>query len=148
RVGGIPYAHFPVLFEMLVDYVTSTERDGVPLADDPWVREKVGQFAIELEAAQLLQEQMASKIAAGVRLRTESSVTKAYCTELEGRLASFGMELMGPLAPLTTESGVVDSLVGSLNFLYRLNVAMTIVGGTNEVQRNIIALQGLGLPRE
>ncbi len=148
RIGGIPYAHFPVLFEMIVDFVKATNGSaGRPLSEDPWVRDRVGQLAVEVEAAQLLQDVMASKVAADVKLRTEGSVTKIYCTELESRLASFGMELMGPMAPLTTEAGV-DSFLGALNFLHRLNVAMTIVGGTNEIQRNIIALQELGLPRD
>jgi alkylation response protein AidB-like acyl-CoA dehydrogenase len=146
RVSGIPYAHFPVLFEMLVAFAAGHERDGRRLADEPWVIDRIGRLAIEVEAAQLLQEMMACKVYAGAEVHAESSIIKAYCTELESRLTEFGRELVGELAALTTEAGV-DEFIGRLNFLSRLNVAMTIVGGTNEIQRNIIALQGLGLPR-
>ena len=142
RVGGIPYQHFPVLFDMLLEYVKANGRE-----NEAWVREQLGRLAIEMEGAKLLQEMMASQVAAGMKLRAESSVVKAYCTEFESRLAAFGMELMGEVAPFTTQADI-DPLLGHVNFLTRLNVAMTIVGGTNEIQRNIIALQGLGLPRE
>jgi 3-oxocholest-4-en-26-oyl-CoA dehydrogenase alpha subunit len=147
RIGGIPYAHFPALFEMIMDYARSNvNAEGVRLADLPWVRERAAELAIEIEAAEILQDLTASKIAAGVKLRVEGAVVKTYCTELESRIASFGTELLGPLAPLTAQASI-DPLVSALNFLTRLNVAMTIVGGTNEIQRNVIALQGLGLPR-
>jgi alkylation response protein AidB-like acyl-CoA dehydrogenase len=147
RAAGIPYSHFAVLYDGLVDFALRTNSNGHALAEEPWVRERLAELAIELEGAQLLQDLTASKIAAGLKLRTESSIVKTYCTELEGRMASFGMEMFGPLAPFTKEAGV-DEFIGAVNFLYRLNVAMTIVGGTNEIQRNILALQGLGLPRE
>ena len=108
--------------------------------------DRIGRLAIEVEAGQAMQEMMACKVYAGLELHAESSVIKAYCTELESRLTEFGRELVAELAPLTSDAGV-DEFIGRLNFLSRLNVAMTIVGGTNEIQRNIIALQGLGLPR-
>lgn len=146
RAGGIPYAHFSVVFEGLVDYVKKTQVNGHPLADEPWVRERMGQLAIELEAAELLQDMTASKIAAGETLRMEASIVKAFCTEYESRLAGFAHELFGPAAALAP-GATDDAFMGAMNFLRRLNVAMTIVGGTNEIQRNIIALQGLGLPR-
>jgi alkylation response protein AidB-like acyl-CoA dehydrogenase len=147
RIGGIPYAHFPTLFGMLLDFAkTNVNAEGTTLAELPWVREKAAELAIEIEAAEILQDLTASKIAADEKLRVEGAVVKTYCTELESRIASFGMELLGPLGPVTARAEL-HPLIGALNFLSRLNVAMTIVGGTNEIQRNVIALQGLGLPR-
>lgn len=146
RIGGIPYAHFPTIFGMLVDYAkTNVNAAGTPLAEIAWVRDRLATLAIEIEAAEVLQDLTASKIAADEKLRVEGSVVKTYCTELESRIANFGMELLGPLGAVTGQE--LGPLVGALNFLSRLNVAMTIVGGTNEIQRNVIALQGLGLPR-
>ncbi len=147
RIGGIPYAHFPTVFGQILDFArTNCDCDGTRLADLPWVRDRTAELAIEIEAAEVLQDLTASKIAAGEKLRVEGAVVKTYCTELESRIAAFGMEMLGPLGTLTQQANV-HPLVGALNFLSRLNVAMTIVGGTNEIQRNVIALQGLGLPR-
>ncbi|MGE5594713.1 MAG: acyl-CoA dehydrogenase family protein, partial [Hyphomicrobiales bacterium] len=135
------------VFRGLVDYAKNTHVNGHALADEPWVRDRIGRLAVELEGAELLQDMTASKIAAGEKLRMEASIVKAFCTEFESRLAAFAHDLMGPVAMLTQESQP-DPFLGAMNFLRRLNVAMTIVGGTNEIQRNIIALQGLGLPRD
>ncbi|MEO6045341.1 MAG: acyl-CoA dehydrogenase family protein [Tepidiformaceae bacterium] len=146
RLGGIPYAHFSTIFGMIIDYAkTTVGSDGRPLSDQAWVQERLAELDIEIEAAQLIQDMTASKVAAGEKLRIEASIVKIFCTELESRIAAFGSELIGTLAPLRGED--VHPLVDALSFLTRLNVAMTIVGGTNEIQRNVIALQGLGLPR-
>ncbi len=146
RLGGIPYAHFSTLFDMITEYArTTTGADGRPLSDQSWVRERLAELDIEIEGAQLIQDMTASKLAAGEKLRIEASIVKTYCTELESRIAAFGSELIGTLAPLTGRG--VHPLIEAVNYLSRLNVAMTIVGGSNEIQRNVIALQGLGLPR-
>jgi alkylation response protein AidB-like acyl-CoA dehydrogenase len=147
RLAGIPYDHHPVLFNELVAYINAhTDDAGTPLAELPWVRERIAQLAIELEGSQLLRDMMASKVADGDELHADSSVVKTFCTEFETRLVGFGMELLSNVSQFTTAAGV-DELAGNLNYLFRSNVAQTIVGGSNEIQRNIIALQGLGLPR-
>jgi alkylation response protein AidB-like acyl-CoA dehydrogenase len=140
RTAGIPYRHLHALFARLVDHIKSDER----LLHDPWVRDRVGQLAVELEGASLLSEMNAARIAAGDRLRTEASVLKTFYSELEGRLAQFGMEVLGPEA--VAKDGVSE-LHSAFNTVYRQTVAATIVGGSSEIQRNIIAIQGLGLPR-
>src|SRR5262249_28851536 len=113
----------------------------------PWVRERIGQLAIEVEGTELLQDVAAWKLASGMDLHVEASIIKTFCTEVERRLCEFGDELMGLESALTFDAGV-DNPVGAVNFLYRQNVSITIAGGSNEIQRNIIATQGLGLPRE
>jgi len=146
RLGGIAYAHFRTLLEGLARWAGSTIVDGKPLANHGWVRERIGQLEIEVEGTELLQDIAAWKLAANVELHTEASIIKTFCTEVERRLVEFGAELLGPQAAMTLDSGA-DQIVGALNFLYRQNVSITIAGGSNEIQRTIIAL-GLGLPRE
>ena len=147
RFGGIPYAHFRILLAQLADWARRNHRDGRRIADNPWVRERIGQLSVEVEASELLQDVAAWKLANGQDLHVDASVIKTFCTELERRLVEFGVELFGEDAVLTFES-TPERVVGAVSFLYRQNVSITIAGGSNEIQRNIIATQGLGLPRE
>ena len=148
RAAGIAYGHLPVLLDLIIDYARTHERDGMPLVHDPWVRDRIGQLATDVEAAVVLQEMAASKTAAGIDLHSDAAVLKVFCTELESRLAGFATELTGALAPLMDDTPELHPLVRSANRAQRMNVAITIAGGTNEIQRNIIATQGLALPRD
>ena len=73
----------------------------------------------------------------------ESSVSKLYGSELNQRVAATGIELLG----LTGQLREGAPLAGFLSRAYLQSVGATIAGGTSEVQRNIIAQRGLGLPR-
>ncbi len=147
RTSGIPYGHLPLLLDELFAFVQSASLNGRPLKDDPWVRDRLAQFFIEMEAGAVFQAMTASKLSAGLKLRVESSVQKIYLTELERRIAEFGMEIAGPAATVTWESKRAP-LGGWINSTLESNVGITIAGGSNEIQRNIIAFQGLRLPRD
>ena len=147
RTSGITYGQMPMRLAELIGYVKESSLDGRPLIEDPWVRDRIAQFVIEIEAGELLQGMTASKIAAGLKLRAESSVVKIFLTELERRIGEFAMEVSGPLASLTPDSAEAPS-GGWFHYTQRNNPGITIAGGSNEIQRNIIALQGLGLPRD
>ena len=147
RTSGIPYGHIPLLVSDLVEYVKSSTLNGQPLIEDPWVRDRVAQMMIDSEAGAILQGMTASKISAGLKLRTESSIVKIFMTELERRIGEFGMELSGPVANVMAESERAAQS-GHFNATFYGNPGITIAGGSNEIQRNIIALQGLGLPRD
>lgn len=147
RTSGITYGQMPMRLAELVDYVKTSSLNGRPLVEDPWVRDRIAQFVIEIEAGELLQGMTAAKITAGLKLRMESSVVKIFLTELERRIGEFAMEVSGPLASLTPESEEAPS-DGWFHYTQRNNPGITIAGGSNEIQRNIIALQGLGLPRD
>ena len=147
RTSGIPYGHMPLIRDNLIAFIKETKVDGRPLSEDPWVRDRIAQLVIDQEAGEVLQGMTSSKIAAGMRLRTESSVLKIFMTELERRMGEFGTEIAGPLGSLPPAS-VEAPLEGQIWATHKFNVAITIAGGSSEIQRNIIALQGLGLPRD
>jgi alkylation response protein AidB-like acyl-CoA dehydrogenase len=65
---------------------------------------------------------------------------------MQQRLARFGINLLGLYGQLTPESKWAK-LQGRLERYYLNSVPLTIAAGTSEVQRNIIATRGLGLPR-
>ena len=147
RTSGITYGYLPLRVRGLIDYVRETQVDGRPLAEDPWVRDRIAQLVIDLEAGEVLQGITASKINAGLKMRIESSVVKLFLTEFARRVAEIGMEITGPLAPITSASDLAP-MDGEINALFTSNPASTIAGGSSEIQRNIIAIQGLGLPRD
>jgi alkylation response protein AidB-like acyl-CoA dehydrogenase len=77
----------------------------------------------------------------------EAAAVKLYSMELNQRIANTGVRLMGMYGPLA-RGGKRSPMKGRMSYSYIRNVANTIEGGTSEVQRNIVAQRGLGLPRE
>jgi 3-oxocholest-4-en-26-oyl-CoA dehydrogenase alpha subunit len=75
----------------------------------------------------------------------EASATKVYGSELATEVYRSLMEVVGPSA--TVEGGSPGAvLAGRLERFHRSSLVMTFGGGTNEIQRDIIAMVGLGLP--
>jgi alkylation response protein AidB-like acyl-CoA dehydrogenase len=72
----------------------------------------------------------------------EASMAKLFTTELNQRIARTGMKLLG----MAGQAGS-SKLVNRWRYHYLRTVANTIEGGSSEIQRNIIATRGLGLPR-
>ena len=82
----------------------------------------------------------------GLEPQQEASISKMFSTELLLRVANTGMQVLGLMGQLVEESEWAP-LRGKLRRLYLWSVSEVIGGGTSEIQRNIIATRGLGLPR-
>jgi len=85
----------------------------------------------------------------GVAPGHEASVAKLYGTELNQRIARTAMKVLGLYGQLDAKSEGVENpgSYGRYKYQYLRSIANTIEGGTSEIQRNIIATRGLGLPR-
>ncbi len=84
----------------------------------------------------------------GVAPGHEASVAKLYGTELNQRIQRTGVKMLGMYGQLHGKTEGVDvPLNGRITYAYLRSIANTIEGGTSEIQRNIIATRGLGLPR-
>jgi 3-oxocholest-4-en-26-oyl-CoA dehydrogenase alpha subunit len=131
--------------EELVKYCNQTIVKGKPLSQDPLVRNRLGQIACEVEASKTLGYRIADQQSRNEMGLMDASGMKVFSTELEERMAAFALDLMGPFGQVKAsrwarfgghwENGYQEGFVG------------TISAGTNEIQRNIIAWYGLGLPR-
>jgi alkylation response protein AidB-like acyl-CoA dehydrogenase len=76
----------------------------------------------------------------------DASATKVFGTEVTLECYRVLMEIIGPVAYL--EEGTTGAvLAGRLERAYRANTIFTFGGGTNEIQRDLIAMIGLGMPR-
>jgi hypothetical protein len=72
---------------------------------------------------------------------------KLFATETGQRIAGACMEILGMFGQLK-EGSKHAALSGTIEYLYRTSIVQTIYAGSSEVQRNIMALRGLELPRK
>jgi alkylation response protein AidB-like acyl-CoA dehydrogenase len=135
------------LLEDLAQFARETKRDGQPLIEDPMIGRKLAELTIETEVAQLLSHRVVWMASRGLVPNYEASVAKTFTTELEQRIANFGMHLLGLHGQLA-EGSKWAALEGRIQYEYLWTVGVTIYAGSNEIQRNIIATRGLDLPRE
>ena len=137
-------ANYP-LFEALVQYVRETECNGKPLAEDPVVRSRIAQLKIELEIGRLHMYRVAAVMDQGRAPNWESSMSKAYGTAFEQRLASTAIDITGLYGQLTPESRWVP-MQGMAYHSYLSSKGYSLQAGSSEVLKNILALRKLGLP--
>ena len=105
---------------------------------DPLVRQKLAQSYIEVELLKLMGYRSLTHILRTGHPGPESSLEKVIGSETDQRLQEAAMSIFGPHA-------VLDS--GGLTRDYMYSRSETIMGGTSEIQRNVIAQRILGLPR-
>ena len=134
------------MFDELVGHVRETRHNGRPLAEDPGVRHSLAELAIELNVARLLSYRTAWVLEKGQVPFAEASMTKILTSELDQRLTNFGVNVLG-LHGLLKQGSPRVPLAGRVEQAYRVSILESIGGGTNEIQRSIIAMMGLGLPR-
>ena len=132
--------------EALANYARQTKRNGQPLSKDPIVRAKLAERYLEAEVSRWLSYNIAWMQSNGLVPNKEASMSKLFGTELSQRVARTGMEILGLAGQLTADSRWAP-LRGQIQSLYLRSVASTIAAGSSEIQRNIIATRGLGLPR-
>src|SRR3989304_869088 len=116
---------------------------------EPWLAhggDELAERFIETEAAMMLSYRVVTMQAKGLIPNYESSAVKLYAMELAQRIANTGRRLLGVYGLLDRASKWAP-LKGRLEYQYLRSVANTIEGGTSEIQRNIVATRGLGLPR-
>jgi len=147
RIGfGVQAAILKHTYDELVQYTRETYHNGRPLHKEPTVRDKLARLAIELEVARLLAARPVWMLEKGIVAYHEASIAKVFVTELEQRLANTGMQILGLYGQLKKGSKWAP-LQGRMEDAYRHSVMARIGGGSTEVQRMIIAIAGLGLPR-
>lgn len=142
---------------LLTSYVRMAERDGEPLRDDPRVRSRLANLHTEAEAARGLGLKFVAesmKVEKAVKEGAEgfqpptvaASEYKLFATELSKRLADAAMDIAGPGSQLRVNTEQAP-MRGRSESTYRYTVIDTIGGGSSEIQKNIIARRGLGLPK-
>jgi alkylation response protein AidB-like acyl-CoA dehydrogenase len=134
-----------VLFDELVDLLRTAEYDGWRPKEDPYIRSKVGEFSAELEVCQALEYRVLWMLDRGQLPYAEGSILKLRTTELYQRITDTFTQVLGLYGQLTKGSRQAP-LDGGLIEQHESSIGATILAGTSQIQRNIIALAWLGLP--
>jgi len=132
-------------YELLRDYVKQNCRDAGALKDDPEIRRSVARFATHVEVARAHMFRVLAAAAAGGVPNVESAMFKLWTTQLAQRIADEFLTMAGPEGALRRDMPGAPA-DGVFEHYYRYSVVDTVGAGTSEVQRNIIARRGLGLP--
>jgi alkylation response protein AidB-like acyl-CoA dehydrogenase len=135
-----------VLHEVAIDLLWKTcARRGA--LTDALVRQRLAQAWIEVEIFRLHNARTLARLECGEELGSESSLVKLFWSGMSQRLADSAVAVLGADALLTAGD---DHAVDRGRWVFRLlsSRANSIMGGTSEIQRNILAERLLGLPRE
>lgn len=111
------------------------------------IRSGLAQLRVEFEIGRILAYRVAWMLSRGIVPSREASISKLFGSEMQQRLAGFAINVLGMQGQLAPDSRW-SPLAGQIERYYLSSVALTIAAGTSEIQRNIIATRGLGLPRD
>jgi alkylation response protein AidB-like acyl-CoA dehydrogenase len=123
-------------FEQLVREAREHPAGSVALAN-PVIRQRLAQAYVEVELLRLVGYRSLTRLLRTGQPGVESSIEKILGSETDQRLQELSMDVFGPAAMLDEER----------RRAYLYSRSETIMGGTSEIQRNVIAQRILGLPR-
>jgi alkylation response protein AidB-like acyl-CoA dehydrogenase len=145
-VGAAIIAKLAHGFELVCEYIRGVEIAGRALKDDPVVRDTIGSFAAQIEIGRQLGLYCFETAGQGETPPHDAATTKVFAGELMERFYESVQELLGMEAAISQHSeGAI--LRGRLEQKLRHSLMWVISLGTNDIQRNMIAQRGLGLPR-
>ncbi|MDJ0789684.1 MAG: acyl-CoA dehydrogenase family protein [Myxococcota bacterium] len=129
----------------VAEWAAETVVDGERLIDKSWVQHNLARVHAKAEVLRLMNWKQAWAADSGQPAMADSSAIKVYGSELNIEASRALLEVLGAPGLLAPESpGAV--LSGRIESSYRNGLILTFGGGTNEVQRDIIAMAGMGMP--
>ena len=138
-----PVARF---VEETAAWARETRRGDGRVIDEPWVQHHLARAAARLDALRLLAWRQAWNVGLDRLDPAESSAVKVFGSEAFVQVYQWLLEVLGP--PGALKAGSPGALLrGRMETYYRTTLVLSFGGGTNEVQRDIIAQLGLEMPR-
>jgi alkylation response protein AidB-like acyl-CoA dehydrogenase len=120
--------------------------DGRKVIDQPWVQMNLAKVRAGWEVVRLFNWRQAWCMSKGGVNFADASTVKVYASEFYIDAYRLLLEVVGQRGVLKRNSAAA-LLEGRLEMVYRAMLILTFGGGTNEVQRDIIAMAGLNMPR-
>ena len=135
----------------LIDLAKKSEVNGRPALEDRGIRQKIAEIEGYVKAHQYSGYRQLTKDAKGEDAGLITMMMKLFSTEIGHKSAALSLELLaeeGLLSAGNAELGIQtkDSQGWIGRYMYSLGIA--VAGGTANIQRNVIAERGLGLPRD
>ena len=138
------------LYRSIVRLARKTEIDGKPALEQPWVRDQLmilkgfletQRYSGFLQLSRALEDQPAGRL---------PLKNKVMNTDFGQRISALALELIGDSAQLAPRSDKPGVRPGDEKWMAQFfgSLALSTAGGTANIQRNILAERGLGLPRE
>ena len=146
RIALVPSAPMRRNVEQTIQWAKETNYDGKAVIELPWVRRKFAELMMELEVLKMLNYYVVWRITKDDPVYAESSMVKVYGVELNQRLNSSLLQIMGQFGQLQMGSKWAP-LKGKVEHALRMDIVLIFGGGALEVQKNIMAMAGLGMPR-
>lgn len=127
----------------LDEIIAVTKRNG--MAKDPIIRQRIAKAHAELKIMRYNAMRMLSGQSSDGGLQKEALVYKLFWATWHRDLGELAMDVLGPESQILPDGPYALS---RLQAMYLFTRSDTIYGGTNQIQRNIIAERGLEMPKE
>ncbi len=138
-------------FERLLKLARETQIDGRPAIEDEGVRQRLAELEGYVWAHQCSGFRQLTAGAKGEGAGLLTVISKLYATEIGHKVSRIAIDLLGDDALLAPgEQGLFGRPQDAAGWVanYFTSLGMAIAGGTSNIQRNVIAERGLGLPRD
>jgi acyl-CoA dehydrogenase len=131
--------------EAVTEWAGATRVDGERVVDKPWVQHNLARVYAKTQVLRLMNWKQAWAAQKGQPHMADSSAIKVFGSEFLIEAYRALMEVLGAAGVIARGSpGAV--LQGKIESAYRNGLILTFGGGTNEIQRDIIAMAGMGMP--
>lgn len=147
RGGTLDFARSLRILNALIEHCKTTRRDGQLLIDDPRVKEKLAHALTKIEVARLVNYKTMSIWASGQLPGWEASLGKDFQDTVYMEVSQLGLEILGREGRVQHPHPLA-AIDGLFEYHGRVTLHAQISPGTSQIQRNIIAERGLGLPRQ
>lgn len=133
--------------EKVIEWARDTETpEGGCMLDLPWVQQNIAEVYGRIEAMKLLNWRMAAQLESGQLNPADASAVKVYGTEAVLEIYRLLQEIVGPSA-LVAAGSPAAQIDGDIEHEARMATINTFGGGVNEIQREIVSMAGLRMPR-
>ncbi|MBS96831.1 MAG: acyl-CoA dehydrogenase [Chloroflexi bacterium] len=132
--------------EEITDFAKNNTLNGKTISSISRVKNNLANMAIEVEVSRMISYRIGYLQSKGEVFNKEASMGKMFGTEMVQRIYSTGMDMLGLYGTLQQGSKWAP-LNGRIQKGYLASYSATIAAGTSEIQRNVVATRGLGLPR-
>ena len=140
RTTDLAYAIAATYLEDLAEY--ARENDLM----NTLVRHRMAELTVECDVARILHYRVTWMQSQGLVPNYESAMSKMYSFELLQRVCELGMQLLGNYSLLAEKSDIAP-VYGRIPSCYLRSIGHSLEQGTSEIDRDVIAQRGLGLPR-